>query len=73
MGAQKKMLKKVLLTLFPYISYIKTERNMVYRYLETKIFSREKYPSSNAINIKQFLTLSYNDWRFLGITKLFNP
>ena len=33
--------KKVLVTLFPYIFHIKTKWNIVYKYLKTKIFSRD--------------------------------
>ena len=37
------------------------------------LFKRHKYPSPNALNIKYFWTLSYNNWGFLSITKLSNP
>ena len=47
--------------------------NITYEYLKTKIFSRDKYPSTKALNIKYFWTLSYNNWEFLSITKLSNP
>ena len=40
MGAQKKAME-VLVTLFPYIFHVKTEWNIVYEYLKTKIFSRD--------------------------------
>ena len=33
--------KKVLVILFPYIFHTKTKSNIVYKYLKTKIFSRE--------------------------------
>ena len=46
---------------------------MVYKYLKTKLFSRDKYPSPNAFNIKYFWTLSCNHWWVWGITKLSNP
>ena len=43
------------------------------RILKNKnLFKRHKYPSPNASNIKYFWTLSYNHWRFFGITKLSN-
>ena len=38
-----------------------------------KLFKRLKYPSTNALNIKYFWTLSYNKWGVWGITKLSNP
>ena len=38
MGTQNNMLKKVLVTLFPYILHIKTEWNIVYKYLTKKYF-----------------------------------
>ena len=39
-GCPKKMPKKVLVTLFPYMFYVKTKLNIVYKNL-TKIFSRD--------------------------------
>ena len=62
MGAQKNAPKKFLVTLFPYIFHGKTKLNIVYEYLKTKIFSKDKYPSPNALNIKYFWTLRYNHW-----------
>ena len=41
MGAQQNAPKKVLVTLFPYIFYLKTKWNIVYEYLKTKTFSRD--------------------------------
>ena len=41
MGAQKSALKKVLVTLFPYIFHVKTKRNIVNNYLKTNFFSRD--------------------------------
>ena len=41
MGTQKKAPKQVCITLFPYIFHIKTEWNIVYEYLKTKIFLRD--------------------------------
>ena len=55
--------KKVLARLYSYIFHVKN----------TKIFSRDKYPSPNALKIKYFCTVSYNHWGLLGITKLSNP
>ena len=37
------------------------------------LFKRHKYPSSNALIIRYFWTLSYNHWGFLSIFKLSNP
>ena len=41
MGIQKNAPKKVLVTLFSFIFHIKTEWNVVYKYLKTKIVSRD--------------------------------
>ena len=41
MDALKNAPKKVLVTLFPYIFHVKTNSNIVYEYLKTKIFSRD--------------------------------
>ena len=41
------------------------------RILKNKtLFKRHKYPFPNALNVKYFWTISYNQWGFLGITKL---
>ena len=37
MGAQKNVLKKVLATLLQYIFHVKSNRNIVYEHLKTKI------------------------------------
>ena len=41
MGAQKNVPKKVLVTRFPYIFHVKPKWNIAYKYLKTKIFSRD--------------------------------
>ena len=41
MGAEKNAPKKVLVKLFPYIFHVKTKWNIIYKYLKTKIFSRD--------------------------------
>ena len=41
MGTQKNVPKKVLVILFPYTFHVKTKWNIVYKYLKTKIFSRD--------------------------------
>ena len=65
--------KKVLVILFPFIFHLKTKWNIGYKYLKTKIFSRDKYPSPNALNKNHFQRLIYKHWEFLGITKRSNP
>ena len=40
-GSPKKCAKKVLVTIFPYLFYIKNRWNIVHVYLKTKIFSRD--------------------------------
>ena len=54
MGIQKNAPKKVLVTLFSFIFHIKTEWNVVYKYLKTKIVSRDKYPSPNVLKSNIF-------------------
>ena len=41
MDALKNAPTKVLVTLFPYTFHVKTNSNIVYKYLKTKIFSRD--------------------------------
>ena len=41
MGTQKNVLKKVIVTLFPYTFHVKSQRNVVYEYLKTKTFVRD--------------------------------
>ena len=41
MCAQKNTPKKVLTTIFPFIFHIKSKRNIAYKYLKTKTFSRD--------------------------------
>ena len=68
MGAQKNAPKNVLVTFFPYIFHIKTKWNIVYRYLKTKIFSRD-------INILPRMHWTSNIFGHSAttITKLSNP
>ena len=41
MGTQKNAPQKVLVILFPYTFHVKPKWNIIYKYLKTKIFSRE--------------------------------
>ena len=66
-GCQKKCAQKVIVTLFPYLFHIKTKWNIVYVYLKTKIFSRDKYPSPTAcIKHKIFLDPQLQPLRVFG-------
>ena len=56
--------RKVLVTLFQYISHVKIKWNSLRKLKKhIYIFKRNKYPSPNALNIKYFWTLSYNHWK----------
>ena len=61
MGAKKKVPKKVIVSLFPYIS----RKNWMKYSLQISF--------SKCIEHQKFWKLSYNYWGFLGVTTLSNP
>ena len=73
MGTQKNVPKKVLLTLFPYIFHAKSQWFIVYKYLKTKIVSRDIIiPPQMHWTLNIFGPSATIIGGGLGITNLFN-
>ena len=64
MDALKNAPTKVLVTLFPYTFHVKTNSNIVYKYLKPKSFQETQISFPKCIKHQIFLTLSYNYWGF---------
>ena len=65
-GTQKNGPRKSTLTLFPFIIYLRTKCNVVFKYREIEIFSRDKYASLNSFEYPLFLDPPSPPLRSLG-------